>query len=159
MIEPANYAIGMSRLSRTPGICGAHTTSPVISGGKKCTRLLTPRAADASPRGSPRNYLVLACAANASRSAALAQHRKKLPMIDFDKIVDFVNNVYGSNEGLARMTLLEMGIDPSTRLPTTLAVDETPSVQPTLLQCDFTDCNEEVRHIMCSRHYDESQSG
>lgn len=39
-------------------------------------------------------------------------------MIDFDKIVDFVNNVYGSNEGLAKMTLLEMGIDPVTRRPT-----------------------------------------
>lgn len=33
------------------------------------------------------------------------------------------------------------------------------SVQPTLLRCDFTNCQEEVRHVMCSRHYDESQSG
>lgn len=44
-------------------------------------------------------------------------------MIDFDKIVDFVNNVYGSNEGLAKMTLLEMGIDPATRRPTPRAAD------------------------------------
>lgn len=38
-------------------------------------------------------------------------------MVDFDKIVDFVNNVFGSNEGLAKITLLEMGIDPETRRP------------------------------------------
>ena len=38
-------------------------------------------------------------------------------MIDFDKIVDFVKNVFGSNEFLANSTLLEMGIDPETRRP------------------------------------------
>jgi hypothetical protein len=46
-------------------------------------------------------------------------------MVDFYRIVDFVNNVYGSsNEGLAKTTLLEMGIDPATRRPTKRAAGE-----------------------------------
>jgi len=44
-------------------------------------------------------------------------------MVDFDKIVDFVNNVFGSNTGLANETLKEFGIDPKTRRPTQYALD------------------------------------
>ena len=32
-------------------------------------------------------------------------------------------------------------------------------VQPTLLQCDFTDCQEPVHSMLCKEHYYESQSG
>lgn len=70
MIELANYATGMSKHSLTYGIYGVFTTSGNIRGGKKCTRLLRKRAADASPRGSTRNYIVLACASNANHWAA-----------------------------------------------------------------------------------------
>ena len=31
------------------------------------------------------------------------------------------------------------------------------SEQPTLLQCDFTDCHEPVHSILCKEHYYESQ--